>query len=58
MELAAKADAILSSETASAAEKAHFIQLYSYTRATASWPDDRYTDLMALIVLDDFPVEV
>lgn len=58
LELAAQADAILSSETASPTEKATFIQQNAWTRVSGSWPDDRRTDLMALVVLDDFPVEV
>lgn len=58
LELAEKAENILSSEKTSPTEKANFIKAYSYTRATASWPDDNRTDMMALVVLDDFPVEV
>ena len=58
MELAAKADTILSSETASPTEKATFIHQNAWTRVSGSWPDDRRTDLMALVVLDDFPVKV
>jgi hypothetical protein len=58
LELAAKAETILSSDTASATEKADFIRMYSWSRTTASWLEDSRTDPMALVVLDDFPVEV
>ena len=58
LELADKAENILSSEKTPPTEKANFIQAHSWTRASGSWPDDRRTDLMALVVLDDFPVEV
>lgn len=58
LELAAQADAILSSDTASPTEKANFIRMYSWSRASEQWLDDKRTDLMALVVLDDFPVEV
>lgn len=58
LELAAKADNLLSSDTASPNEKAAFIQSFAWSRVSEQWPDDSRTDLMALVVLDDFPVEV
>jgi len=61
-QLAVKAKSLFSSETATPEEKEFFLKRntwYLDVGVNGTWGDDsKYTDLMALVVLDDVPHEV